>query len=231
MQIKQIAKRLVDAAWVARVIEVLDRRSDNRMTELGMLSQAFEFAKINHVPGDYFEFGLWRGKTFGYAHRMKRRYGRHDVKLWGFDSFQGLPATEKHPDNIWYEGQFACTRPEFEKILLSRGIQPSEYELIQGFYSDSLNEDAHRRLSGRKAAVIYIDCDLYDSTIQVLNFIEPYIVNGSIICFDDFYNYKGDPAQGEQKALAEFLQQRPLLHFIPYLDYAPLGKSFICRLK
>ncbi|MGH8763878.1 MAG: TylF/MycF/NovP-related O-methyltransferase [Nitrosospira sp.] len=231
MQIKQIMKRLADAGWMARVIEVLDHRSDNRMTELGMLSQAFEFAKINHVPGDYFEFGLWRGKTFGYAHRMKLRYGRRDMKLWGFDSFQGLPATEKHPDNIWYEGQFACTRPEFEAILASRGIHPSEYGLIQGFYNESLNDDAHRRLSGRQAAVIYVDCDLYDSTIQVLNFIEPYIVNGSIICFDDFYNYKGDPAQGEQKALAEFMQQQPQLDFIPYLDYAPLGKSFICRLK
>lgn len=221
----------MDAEWVARIIEVLDRRSDNRMTELGMLSQAFEFAKINEVPGDYFEFGLWRGKTFGYAHRMKQRYGRHEMKLWGFDSFQGLPATGEHSDNIWYEGQFACTRPEFETILASRGIRQPEYELIEGFYNESLNEDTHQRLNGRKAAVIYVDCDLYDSTIQVLNFIQSYIVNGSIICFDDFYNYKGDPAQGEQKALAEFTQQQPQLHFIPYFDYAPLGKSFICRLK
>lgn len=231
MLIKRIAKQIVDAEWVARVVEVLDRRSDNRMTELGMLSQAFEFAKINEVPGDYFEFGLWRGKTFGYAHRMKRRYSRRDMKLWGFDSFQGLPATEKHPDNIWYEGQFACARPEFEAILASRGIRTSEYELIEGFYSDSLNDATHRRLSGRKAAVIYIDCDLYESTIQVLNFIQPYIVNGSIICFDDFYNYKGDPEQGEQRALADFMRQETHLGFIPYLDYAPLGKSFICRLK
>ncbi|MDN5881363.1 MAG: TylF/MycF family methyltransferase [Nitrosospira sp.] len=222
---------MVDAEWVARVIEVLDRRSDNRMTELGMLSQAFEFAKINEVPGDYFEFGLWRGKTFAYAHRMKRRYGQHGMKLWGFDSFQGLPATEEHPDNIWYEGQFACTRPEFEGILASRGIRSSEYELIEGFYNESLNDVAHGRLSGRKAAVIYVDCDLYDSTIQVLNFIQPYVVSGSIICFDDFYNYKGDPEQGEQRALADFLQQETHLYLIPYLDYAPLGKSFICRLK
>ncbi|SOD39981.1 TylF/MycF/NovP-related O-methyltransferase [Nitrosovibrio sp. Nv4] len=231
MKFKQIVKQLIDAEWVARVLEVLDRRSDNRMAELGILSQAFEFIKINQVPGDYFEFGLWRGKTFGYAHRMKHRYGRHDMKLWGFDSFQGLPDTEEHPDNIWYKGQFACTRPEFEAILKSRGIRSAEYELVEGFYSESLNDSAHRRLSGRTAAVIYIDCDLYDSTIQVLNFIQPYLVNGSIICFDDFYNYKGDPEQGEQKALAEFLQKETHIGFIPYLTYAPLGKSFICRLK
>lgn len=229
--VRQIVKRLIDAEWVARVLEVVDRRSDNRIAELGMLGQAFEFIKINEVSGDYLEFGLWRGKTFGYAHRMKRRYGLRDMKLWGFDSFQGLPDTGEHPDNIWHEGQFACSRPEFEAILKSRGIRPSEYELVEGFYNESLNDAAHRRLLGRKAAVIYIDCDLYDSTIQVLNFVQPYLVNGSIICFDDFYNYKGDPGQGEQKALAEFDQRETGICFIPYLTYAPLGKSFICRLK
>ncbi|HJT50751.1 MAG TPA: TylF/MycF/NovP-related O-methyltransferase [Nitrosospira sp.] len=229
--LRQMLKRFIDAELIARMLEVMDRRSDNRMAELGMLGQAFEFVKINDVPGDYFEFGLWRGKTFGYAHRMMRRYERHGMTLWGFDSFQGLPETEEHPDNIWYKGQFACTRPEFEAILKSRGICRSEYELVEGFYSESLNDAAHRRLSGRKAAIVYIDCDLYDSTIQVLNFIEPYLVNGSIVCFDDFYNYKADPEQGEQKALADFMRKETGISFIPYLTYAPLGKSFICRIK
>ncbi len=91
MPIKEFVKRVIDAEWVARVIEVLDRRSDNRMTELGMLGQAFEFAKINQVPGDYLEFGLWRGKTFSYAYRMMHRYRRGDMKLWGFDSFRDCP--------------------------------------------------------------------------------------------------------------------------------------------
>ncbi len=40
---------------------------------------------------------------------------------------------------------------------------------------------------------------------------------------------KGDPEQGEQKALAEFLQKQTRVRVIPYMDYAPLGKSFICR--
>ena len=217
--------------WFARMMEVLDHRSDNRMTELGMLSQAFEFIKINEVCGDYLEFGLWRGKTFGYAYRMKHRYRRRDMKLWGFDSFQGLPDTGAHPDNIWYKGQFACSRPEFESILKSRGIRSCEYELVEGFYSESLNDATHRRLAGRKAAIVYIDCDLYDSTIEVLDFIQPYLVNGSIICFDDFYNYKADPEQGEQKALSDFLQKESDICFIPYMAYAPLGKSFICRRK
>ena len=64
MLIKRIAKHIVDAEWVTRVIEVLDRRSDNRMTELGMLIQTFGFAKISEVPGNYLELGLWARQDF-----------------------------------------------------------------------------------------------------------------------------------------------------------------------
>ena len=71
-----------------------------------MIAQAFEFKKINGVEGDYFEFGLWQGKTFVYAHKMMRRYEIKDMKLRGFDSFEGLPAHENSQDNIWREGQF-----------------------------------------------------------------------------------------------------------------------------
>ena len=65
---------LLDHPLVLRVFEIIDRRSENRMTEFGVLAQAFEFCKINGVQGDYFEFGVWRGKTFGYARTMARRY-------------------------------------------------------------------------------------------------------------------------------------------------------------
>ena len=58
----------------------------------------------------------------------------------------------------------------------------------------------------------------------MLDFVPTYLVDGSIICFDDYYNYKGDPEQGEQKALAEFLQKQTRVRVIPYMDYAPLGK-------
>lgn len=162
------------------------------------------------------------------------------MKLWGFDSFQGLPDTGDQPGNIWYKSQFACTRPEFETILKARGFRPSEYGLIEGFYSESRNEATHSLLSSRKAAIVYIDCDLYDSTIQVLDFIQSYLVNCSIICFDDFYNYKGDPEQGEQKALAEFVKRQTRVRIIPLFALFPIWttrlwksrsfeKSFICR--
>lgn len=199
------------------------------MTEFGMLAQAFEFAKINGVTGDYFEFGVWRGKTFRWAHLMKHRYRLTDMKLWAFDSFGGLPEVADVKDNIWRQGQFACSLPEFRQILASAGISIDEYEIISGFYSESLDENAHLRIGQRRAAIVYIDCDLYESTADALTFVAQHLAHGAILCFDDYYNYKAAPDQGEARALAEFRSRNPGLDVIPYFNYSPLGASFIVR--
>src|SRR5581483_2505416 len=204
-----VAHSILDSRLFLRLAEIADRRSDNRITELGMLSHAFEFRKINGVEGDYFEFGLWRGKTFTYAHRMKRRYNQTDMLLWGFDSFEGLPGIDDKKNNIWSKGSFSCTEAELRAILQRNGLRDEEYRLVAGFYQKSLNEDLHQRLQGRQAAIVYVDCDLYSSTVEVLRFIRRYLVTGSIVCFDDFYNYKGSPYQGEQRALNEFIASHP----------------------
>lgn len=225
---------LMNSPHALRLLEVLDRRSENRMTEFGMLAQAFEFVKINGVRGDYFEFGVWQGKTFAYARTMARRYRVRPVMFRAFDSFAGLPPVDtKANHEVWTEGQFACSKPEFERILASKGFQPEEYELVEGFYDQSLNDALIGRLTkaGVKAAIVYVDCDLYESTVPVLRFIRHFLQDGTIVCFDDYYNYRGLPGHGEQKALAEFLQDNPGVRLIPYMAYSPLGQSFICSIK
>jgi O-methyltransferase len=225
--------RVLNSAAALRVLDVLDRRSENRTTEFGMLAQAFEFVKINGVLGDYFEFGVWRGKTFGYARIMARRYRLPHIRFRAFDSFAGLPATTEETYNIWAPGQFACSRHDFEAILQDKGFAPGEYVVTEGFYSDSLNETLIESMRRERvqAAIVYIDCDLYESTRDVLNFIRHFLQDGSIICFDDYYNYRGRADRGEQRALTEFLAVHPDVLCRPYMPYSPLGMSFICELR
>jgi len=220
---------LLNNAVSMRLFDVIDRHTDNRMSEKGMLRQAFEFQNINQVKGDYFEFGLWKGKTFCLAHRFKHQYRRNEMTLWGFDSFRGLPPIDDKKDNVWSEGEYAFGENEFRTLLQRKRFKSDEYELVPGFYQDSLTDMLHERMLGRKAAIVYIDCDLYQSTTHVLSFIKRYLVNGSIVCFDDFYCYKAAPDQGEQRALGEFLRAHPSLNFIPYMNYCPVGSSFIVR--
>src|SRR5581483_9784927 len=91
--LRRLGKRLAVRAGRG-VVLAIDGQLDCQLRERGMLSAAFEFAKINGVTGDYFEFGLWRGKTFLAAARLKRRFRFESMLLWGFDSFAGLPAID-----------------------------------------------------------------------------------------------------------------------------------------
>jgi hypothetical protein len=225
------ARNFLARGWVLRSLEAIDAFSENRFAKRGMISQAFAFAAVNSIAGDYFEFGVSRGEAFQIAHRMRRRYHLDQMKLFGFDSFEGLPEIDDPRDNIWSKGQYACSEDELRQILRRGGMRLSEYELIKGYFDRSLNAGLHERLAGGQAAIVYIDCDLYSSTKLVLNFLSPYLVDGSIVCFDDYYCYKGNPDQGEQKALSEFLQNNTKFTFIPWITYFPIGKSFIVRLN
>ena len=153
-----IARRLFEIGRGQYLLDRIDVLCNNQLRSRGILSQAFEFKVFNDVPGDYFEFGLWRGATFLMAHHMKHRYRLDQMKLWGFDSFEGLPEIDDTHDTTWRKGeyacsQYACSQDEFRRILYRRGVRKDEYELISGYYDRSLNADLHDRLSGRKATV------------------------------------------------------------------------------
>ena len=85
-------------------------------------------------------------------------------------------------------------------------------------------------MAGTHAAIVWIDCDLYVSTKPVLDFLSSHLTEGTVVCFDDYYCYRGSPEQGEQRALREFLADNPDVYFTPYLDFAPIGKSFLVHL-
>ena len=225
-------RKILGSELALRLFEVIDRRSENRVTEFGVLAQAFEFCKINQIQGDYFEFGVWRGKTFSYARTLARRYGYGPLTYHAFDSFQGLPNVNRSDLEIWHEGQFTCSKGEFQRILEKKGFGRDEYEIVEGFYNDSLNDQLVARLNtkGTKASVVYIDCDLYESTVDVLNFLPNFLQDGTILCFDDFFNYRGRKDMGVQKAFSEVRESLPELSFTEFFAYSPLGMSFICNI-
>jgi hypothetical protein len=181
------------------------------------------------IQGDYLEFGCCGGTTFRLAHKYAHF---HELKmhLYGFDSFEGLPAPkgiDDHPQ--WKKGAMSFGIEKFEKILKPAGAKKSEYTLMPGYYSDSLSGLSLDKLNLKSAALIYVDCDLYESTVPVLDFVLPLLQTGTVVAFDDFYCFNGDPGRGEQLALREFLQRNPEIEFVNYLNFAWSGKSFIVK--
>ncbi len=198
----------------------------------GMLALAFEFLYGNMIEGDYFEFGSWTGRTFRLAWRHHRTHFDGRARFLLFDSFEGLPepqGIDRHPK--WRPGRLATSADELVAVAEAAGIPRGRYELVRGYYEESLTPDLAARLAGEgvKAGIVYVDCDLYASTALVLEFVVPLLQRGTIVCFDDWFTFEGDPERGEQRAAREFLERHPELGLVEYVNFGWHGKSFIVQ--
>src|SRR6478735_8737745 len=63
-----------------------------------LLALAFAFVHSEQVPGDYAEFGVYRGRTFVEAWRIGRRHRGLPRRFIAFDSFEGLPEPDTDDD-------------------------------------------------------------------------------------------------------------------------------------
>jgi hypothetical protein len=80
----------------------------------------------------------------------------------------------------------------------------------------------------RSVAFIHIDCDLYSATKTVLAQLAPMLVEGTVIVFDEYFNYPGWQ-QGEFKAFAEFIASHDRLGY-DYIGYIRNGGQVAVRL-
>jgi hypothetical protein len=100
--------------------------------------------------------------------------------------------------------------------------------IIKGYFSDV--GDEFNSICA-KVSVIHIDCDLYEATKDALHLVLDKIQDGTIILFDDWFNFKASPDKGEQKAFHEFLKENPRITAIEYKKYATFCNSFILKVE
>jgi O-methyltransferase len=183
---------------------------------------------------DYLEFGTGRGKSFVAFFRAAEKYGLEDMRFFGFDSFEGLPETPTCPrpkentsKSAFVAGNYACSQEEFSNILIKNGVDMQRVTLIPGFYSQTLTESLRSELAIKAAAIVNIDCDIYESTVDVLSFVTGFLRDGSLVLFDDWLAYDAHPRRGEQRACREWLEENPQIHLTEYFKYTQTGAAFI----
>lgn len=193
-----------------------------------MIHTAFGYCRNNKVEGDYAEFGVYRGRGIIEADRASRLHGLSDRQLWAFDSFSGLPeVTGVDEGGPFTEGEFFCSRPEFERNLRRAGIPSERFRIVEGFFDETLLPQKAAELGLEQVAVAWIDCDLYESTIPVLDFLTDRLVDGAVLIFDDWYCFNGGMDRGERRACAEWLSRNPQLELMEYQKFHWAGNSFI----
>ncbi len=143
-----------------------ERMRHDRETRLRL----FDLVLSSALPeGDILEFGVYRGESLLYfAERCPER------RVYGFDSFEGLP------EDWWGRSKgFFKTKPPL--------IDRPNLKLVKGLFHESL-PNFLAEWSGR-AALVHIDCVLYESTLACLLPILSRCQVGTVVIFDEYYNY------------------------------------------
>ncbi len=214
----RIDRRGYAAKREARMIELLDQ----------FFWKCFFMLRMNRIPGDYLEFGSGSNvRSFRLAYKY-RVLEYPEPRLFAFDSFQGLP--EPTADDLhdqWRRGAMAVSLEDFHKVMRRMRAKPDDYTVVPGFYSETLDGTQPKTYGITRAAMVFVDCDLYSSAASTLRFVKPVLGDGTIIAFDDWYCYGGSPEKGEQRAFREFLKNNRRIQAAEYLDFGWHGKSFI----
>jgi len=154
--------------------------------------------------GDYLEFGVARGTSMISSHRYAKRHRFDDMRFFAFDSFAGLPSDEEQ----FTQGDMSYSQEEFSHFCKKAGVDLKRVTPVPGYFDSTLTDDMLTKLDIKPGRhLVHIDCDLYESTVVVLRFLEPILEEGAIIVFDDWhsFDYKKDPENwGEQRAFREW---------------------------
>lgn len=194
------------------------------------LRRAWCMLAFNGINGDYAEFGCASATTFGLSYAAMN-FARSPRHLWAFDSFQGLPSPngdrDDHPE--WTLGNMAFSLRAFDKACKEQGITRVSYTTVPGYYDDTIAPGATGYTGPLPSdiALAYVDCDLYSSTVTVLEFLRCRLKHGMVIALDDYFCYSNKAVAGERAALMEFESTDNRFSFSPYQAFGCAGMSFI----
>lgn len=178
--------------------------------------------------GDYLEFGVSHGTALNCMHKALKELNLEKVRIFGFDSFEGLPDNAKLEGNKYFiPGAFKSSYQKTRHYLSDQGIDWKKVFLIKGWYSDTLNEAQKQTHKIEKASVIMVDVDIYSSSKEALNFCASLIKDVAIIFFDDWYTFGyAENNLGEKKAFDEFLIEYPHFKIEDFGDYSLKGVTY-----
>jgi len=166
---------------------------------------------INIKSGIIIELGVHTGATINMISSKIRNY-----KIYGFDSFQGLPED-------WRDG---ITKKTFDNIDIPKVNK--NVVLHKGWFAETLPQFISS-LPDKKIPIAYlhVDCDIYSSTKVAFESFRENIISGTVIVFDEYFNYDGWKSH-EFKAFQEFVSSEKLKY--KYLTYNYRGEQVAIKI-
>ncbi|NEO12986.1 MULTISPECIES: TylF/MycF family methyltransferase [unclassified Moorena] len=141
----------------------------------------------DRVPGDLIETGVWRGGATIFMQAILKAYGIRDRNVWVADSFEGLPAPniKKYPADTGLDLSniqvLAVTIEEVRSNFERYGLLDEQVRFLKGWFRDTLPTAPIEQL-----AVLRLDGDLYESTMDSISNLYPKLSVGGYVIIDDY---------------------------------------------
>jgi O-methyltransferase len=160
-----------------------------------------------NVNGDFVECGTWKG---GMSCAMMA-VGGSSRQYHFFDSFEGLPDAQDidgplalqyqlNTDSPLYHDNCRADYDEFLQLIYAQEVPRANIHVYKGWFEQTLLQYPESPI-----AVLRLDGDWYESTMNCLQHLFAHVVEGGIVVLDDY-----DAWDGCARATHDFLSQRQL---------------------
>ena len=157
------------------------------LKRLNNIEYCFNQIIKDNVEGDFIETGAWRGGATIFMKALLDANNIRDRKVWVADSFEGLP----RPDEQKYKHDKGDRHYQHKELAISIDIVKSNFEkygllddnveFLKGWFKDTLPTAPIEKL-----ALLRLDGDMYESTMDALNNLYHKVTPGGFVIIDDW---------------------------------------------
>jgi O-methyltransferase len=171
--------------------------------------------KADGIAGDVAETGVWRGGAAIFMKGCLKAWEMNDRTLWAADSFEGLPVPSLPQDagydfSIGKQPILAISLEEVQENFRRYNLLDDQVKFLKGWFCDTLHAAPIEKL-----ALLRLDGDLYESTMDALNALYEKVVPGGFVIVDDFNDF--EPCR---RAVVEYREKHSIEDSIETVDWS-----------
>tara|TARA_X000000368_G_C22927342_1_gene665896 strand:+ start:133 stop:777 length:645 start_codon:yes stop_codon:yes gene_type:complete len=173
-----------------------------------VLSKYELFKKIINVPGDICECGVFRGSgIFTWVKLLKLFKPNNNFKVVGFDFFEKKHRTKSkfNLDKKVLKFHDKGTISQLELKKRCKELNFNNLKLYAGDVKKTTKKYAKENF-GSRIALLYLDVDNYEGTLEILKNLYKKMAKGGVIAFDEYALH----GHGESDAVDEFFKNKKL---------------------
>lgn len=184
-----------------------------RLTNLAELTQR---VIDGNIPGDFIETGVWRGGCCILMRGIAKANGSRRT-VYVADSFEGLPKpnVSKYPLDVGdthhlHKESLAVSEEQVRANFDAYGLLDESVVFVKGFFKDTLH-----KVIATRFAIIRLDGDMYESTMDALEALYPRLSHGGYAIIDDYGALA--PCRA---AVDEYRERHGIMEMLNFVDHS-----------